>query len=151
MVPPRTGDSDYSAGLGEGGDGVFGAGEAGGPGRVVLSCNASPSPSTASCVVGSQSFVVTDGPEAFEVPEGCATVAVKAWAAGGGSGGEPGHSDSVGGAGGYAAGRFSAVPGELLLVWVGHGGSQGIEDSGLNGNCSRPPLRASPVDATQIA
>jgi|GEM_PF-1366818 len=130
LTPPRSSDPDYAAGVGVGGDGGFGTGQDGGHGRVVVRFDQAPSSPAGVCTPGKQSFTYVSGPVAFTVPAGCATLTVKAWGAGGGSGGEPGYTDSNGGAGGYAEGTFSATPGELLLVWVGGGGLPGVENIG---------------------
>lgn len=88
---------------------------------TVLPANASvplractPEPGYTQCQV----FDYTGGDQAFTVPEGVSSIAVRMWGAGGGTGGEY----ETGGSGGYAAASIAATPGERFLVMVGGGG-----------------------------
>jgi hypothetical protein len=68
------------------------------------------------------STYTTAGTNSFVVPVGVASVTIKAWGAGGGSG-STGFSN-YGGGGGFAQGTLTVTPGETLSIIVGGGGAQ---------------------------
>ncbi|MBS1983119.1 MAG: hypothetical protein JST16_03010 [Bdellovibrionales bacterium] len=69
------------------------------------------------CVAGSQVFTYTGSDQNFTIPNGCSTVRVKMWGAGGGG------SLGTGGGGGFVSGTLAVTSGEALTVIVGQGGA----------------------------
>jgi gliding motility-associated-like protein len=70
-------------------------------------------------------FNCTGGPQNYTIPPCVTTVTVEAWGAGGGGGGVDTYTGSPGGGGAYAYSTLAVVPGQVLTVYVGCGGSQG--------------------------
>jgi len=87
-----------------------------------------------SAAPGMQTFTANGS---FTVPPGVTMIEVELVGGGGGGGGAGGASAAGGGgAGGYAAGKFTVVPGTVYTVTVGLGGTAGantVTDSANNG------------------
>ena len=82
------------------------------------------------CEEGSKAFRYTGGDQLFEQPEGCGTLEVWAWGAGGGGG----YNDRIGGAGGYTRAVLSVDAETSMVVVVGQGGRRNSgSSSGSNG------------------
>ena len=62
---------------------------------------------------------VTTATQPYTVPAGVTSITVKMW----GGGGSSGYSGGTGGAGAYLSGTLSVVPGQVLNILVGGGGS----------------------------
>ena len=108
---------------------------------LLLICNASGSWQMAwsttpsmleSCSANGPFYFNNNSHGAFQFPEGCHTMTVEVWGAGGGAG--SGNSAN-GGAGGYTKATFSMIPGGVFLPIVGAGGNS-YSSSGGGGNSS---------------
>jgi hypothetical protein len=75
----------------------------------------------------------TSAVQTFTVPAWVTTVSIRAYGAGGGSGGLRQGVGAQGGGGGFARGDFAVTPGQTLYVVVGQGGHGGV--GGDNQNC----------------
>ena len=72
-------------------------------------------------------FTYTGGVQTFRVPAGVTSVTIETYGAQGGAG----HSNLVGGKGGYAKGNLSVTPGEVLSLYVGGQGGNANSYSGI--------------------
>ena len=82
----------------------------------------------AACEPGTMSFGSTGADQSFTTPDGCFSIRVKLWGAGGG-GGDSGVVSGVtsygyGGGGGYSTGIIAVSPGQVRTIIVGSGGAQ---------------------------
>jgi hypothetical protein len=88
------------------------------------------SDSLSSCAPGVQVLSSTGALQNFVVPEGCGTVHVKLWGAGGGGFCWTGNGGcQAGGGGGFTSGLLATTPGETLSVIVGGAGLGGQNES----------------------
>ncbi|MGZ4078819.1 MAG: PKD domain-containing protein, partial [Bacteroidia bacterium] len=71
------------------------------------------------------SFPYTGTVQTFTVPPCVYSIHVKAWGAGGGAGGTDSYVGAEGGGGGYVESDLAVVPGQVLTMIVGSGGSAG--------------------------
>lgn len=68
--------------------------------------------------------------DTFTVPEFVTKLRVQAWGGGGGGGRDTGNVGAAGGGGGaYCQGIFTVVPGSMIAVTIGAGGTQGTPGS----------------------
>ena len=86
--------------------------------------------STATCSTGSQTLGYTGSAATVAIPNGCQSVTVKAWGAGGGS-----SSSGAGGAGGYTTASYTGLTGvNSWTIKVGGAGSTALKGlGGFNG------------------
>lgn len=89
-------------------------------GIVSVSRSFSLTVSAGGCSAGSTTYTQTGLEFEYAVPDGCTTLTVKMWGAGGGYGLSSG---GPGGGGGYATATLTVTPGEILKVRVGGAGA----------------------------
>lgn len=88
--------------------------------------------STGDCVAGTQVYQMSGTQPTFTVPEGCNTLIVEAWGAGGG----PGYNSRNGGAGGYTKANVTTTPGTAYTVVVGQGGIRNTQSGNGGGQAA---------------
>jgi hypothetical protein len=81
------------------------------------------------CSPGSETFTYTGGAQTFTVPQGCGTVRVKVWGAGGAGGYNGGAGVRSGGPGGFTTADVQVTGGEALTIVVGQAGQRNTSTS----------------------